>query len=153
VCPKANPIRDSDTQNNHLLDPLDARMRGERAIGLDLGRLTTISLVIAWFNLRLLMDAHCPLRDMVKFRKSAVNAGSRDQLASSYRRHILGRRFLLYLGLRLEMAMTKSVGPRPEPCTILALMVQRGEIAEGKKLLTTRGYGGASLVPPSGGGN
>ena len=65
-------------------------MRGGMAIGLDLGRLTTISLVIAWFrpNLRLLMDAHCPLRDMVKFRKSAVNAGSRDQLASSYRRHI-----------------------------------------------------------------
>ena len=95
-------------------------MRGERAIGLDLGRLTTISLVIAWFNLRLLMDAHCPLRDMVKFRKSAVNAGSRDQLASSYRRHILGRRFLLYLGLRLEMAMTKSVGPRPESCTFVS---------------------------------
>src|SRR5678815_5006325 len=63
-------------------------MRGGRAMGLDLGRLTTISLVIAWFNLRLLMDAHCQLRDMVKFRKSAVNAGSRDQLASSYRRHI-----------------------------------------------------------------
>ena len=52
-------------------------MRGGRAIGLDLGRLTTISLVLAWFNLRLLMDAH--IRDMVKFRKSAVNAGSRDQ--------------------------------------------------------------------------
>src|SRR5678816_3353375 len=85
--PKANPIRDSDTQNNHLLDPLDARMRGERAIGLDLGRLTTISLVIAWFNLRLLMDAHCPLRDMVKFRKRKQEAGI-DQLASSYRRHI-----------------------------------------------------------------
>ena len=33
-------------------------MRGGRAIGLDLGRLTTISLVLAWFNLRLLMDAH-----------------------------------------------------------------------------------------------
>src|SRR5678815_4984265 len=89
VCPKAKPIRDSDTQNNHLLDPLDARMRGGRAIGLDLGRLTTISLAIAWFNLRLLMDAHCPL----KFRKSAVNAGSRDELASSYRRHIEGDGF------------------------------------------------------------
>ena len=33
-------------------------MRGGRAIGLDLGRLTTISLVLAWFNLRFLMDAH-----------------------------------------------------------------------------------------------
>ena len=76
---------------------------------------------------------HCPLRDMVKFRKSAVNAGSRDQqedISSAY----LVRRFSPYLSLRLEMAMTKSVGPRSEPCTILALMVQRGEIAEGKKL-------------------
>jgi len=54
-------------------------MRGRRAIGLDraFGRLTTISLVLAWFNLRLLIDAH--LKIMVKFRKSAVNAGSRDQ--------------------------------------------------------------------------
>src|SRR5688572_774734 len=54
---------------------------------------------------------------MVKFRKSAVNAGSRDQqvdISSAY----LVRRFSLYLGLRLEMAVTKSVGPRPEPCTI-----------------------------------
>ena len=93
---------------------------------------------------------HCPLRDMVKFRKSAVNAGSRDQLASSYRRHILGRRFLLYLGLRLEMAMTKSVGPRPEPCSILALMVQRGEIAEGKKFLSTIGGMGSVVSPPTG---
>ena len=33
-------------------------MIGGRAIGLDLGRLTTISLVLAWFNLRFLMDAH-----------------------------------------------------------------------------------------------
>jgi len=81
---------------------------------------------------------HCPLRDRVKFRKSAVNAKSRDQqvdISSAY----LVRRFSLYLGLRLEMAMTKLVGPRPEPCTILALMVQRGEIAEGKNLLTTIG--------------
>jgi len=93
---------------------------------------------------------HCPLRDMVKFRKSAVNAGSRDQLASSYRRHILGRRFLLYLGLRLEMAMTKSVGPRPEPCSILALMVQRGEIAEGKKFLSTIGGMGSVVSCPIG---
>src|SRR5678816_3596099 len=95
---------------------------------------------------------HCPLRDMVKFRKSAVNAGSRDQLASSYRRHILGKRFLLYLhvGLRLEMAMTKSVGPRPERCSILALMVQRGEIAEGKKFLSTIGGMGSVVSPPSG---
>src|SRR5688572_13430814 len=91
---------------------------------------------------------HCPLRDMVKFRKSAVNAGSRDQLASSYRRHILGIRFLLYLGLRLEMAMTKSVGPRPEPCTILALMVQRGESAEGKKFLSTIGGMGSVVSSP-----
>src|SRR5678816_3993014 len=91
---------------------------------------------------------HCPLRDMVKFRKSAVNAGSRDQLASSYRRHILGRRFQLYLGLRLEMAMTKSVGPRPEPCSILSLMVQRGEIAEGKKFLSTIGGMGSVVSPP-----
>src|SRR5688572_30935776 len=91
---------------------------------------------------------HCPLRDMVKFRKSAVNAGSRDQLASSYRRHILGRRFLLYSGLRLEMAMTKSVGPRPEPCSILALMVQRGEIAESKKFLSTIGGMGSVVSSP-----
>src|SRR5688572_6463537 len=54
---------------------------------------------------------------MVKFRKSAVNAKSRDQqvdISSAY----LVRQFSLYLGLRLEMAMTESVGPRPEPCTI-----------------------------------
>src|SRR5688572_22091419 len=46
------------------------------------------------------------------------------------------------------MAMTKSVGPRPEPCSILALMVQRGEIAEGKKFLTTRRYGKRRKSPP-----
>ena len=58
---------------------------------------------------------------MVKFRKSAVNAGSRDlQVDNIISSAYLVRRFSLYLGLglRLEMAMTKSVGPRPEPCTI-----------------------------------
>src|SRR5678816_4595211 len=83
-------------------------MRGGRAIGLDLGCLTTISLVLAWFNLRLLMDAHLEiqygqvLKECCQCRKQGP--------ASSY------RRFSLYLGLRLEMAITKSVGPRPEPC-------------------------------------
>ena len=51
-------------------------MRGGRAIGLDLGRLTTISLVLAWFNLRFLMDAHL---EIWSSSESAVNAGSRDQ--------------------------------------------------------------------------
>ena len=67
---------------------------------------------------------------MVKLRKSAVNAGSRVQQVAIYiSSAYLGRRFQLHLGLRLEMAMTKSEGPRPEPCTILALMVQRGDIS------------------------
>ena len=48
------------------------------------------------------------------------------------------------------MDLTKSVGPRPEPCTILALMVQRGEIAEGKKLLTTIGGMGSVVSSPIG---
>src|SRR5688572_27868488 len=46
------------------------------------------------------------------------------------------------------MAMTKSVGPRPEPCSILVLMVQRGEIAEGKKFLSTIGGMGSAVNPP-----
>src|SRR5688572_164875 len=93
---------------------------------------------------------HCPLRDMVKFRKSAVNAGSRDQLASSYRRHnnILGRRVLLYLGLKQEVAKTKTVGPRPEPCSTGALKVQGGEIAKGKKFLSTIGDMGSVVSHP-----
>ena len=47
--------------------------------------------------------------------------------------------------------MTKSIGPRPETCSILALMVQRGEIAEGKKFLSTidRRYGKRRKSPPS----
>ena len=88
VCPKANPIRDSDTQNNHLLDPLDARMRGERAIGLDLGRLTTISLVIAWFNLRLLMDAPLPTQRYGQVQKECCQCRKQGpackQLSSAY---------------------------------------------------------------------
>ena len=70
---------------------------------------------------------------MVKFRKSAVNAGSRDQQVA-------------IVGILRETVMTKLEGPRPEPCTILALMVQMGEIAEGKKLLRTMRYGHVQKV-------
>ena len=49
----------SDTQNNHLLDPLDAR-DGGRIEGNSFGPRSSNDHFsgLAWFNLRLLMDAH-----------------------------------------------------------------------------------------------
>ena len=57
-----------------------------RAVYLDLGRLIIISMDLAWFNLRLLIDAQAEI--MVKFRESAVKAGSRNQKVRSYHQHI-----------------------------------------------------------------
>src|SRR5688572_15777070 len=61
-CPcvsQSQPIRDGETQNNRLLDPLDAR--NERIEGNRFGPRSFdnhFSGLIAWFNLRLLTDAH-----------------------------------------------------------------------------------------------
>src|SRR5688572_4099993 len=62
-------------------------MRGGRAIGLDLDRLTTSSLVIAWFNLRLVMDAHLEIWSSSE-RVLSIEEAAGDQQLSSYRRHI-----------------------------------------------------------------
>src|SRR5688572_33181578 len=56
-------------------------MRGGRAISLDLGRLTTISLVFVWFNLRLLMDAHLEIWSSSERMLSMQEAGTSLQVA------------------------------------------------------------------------
>ena len=59
------------------MDPLDTVNGEGRGVDFDLSCLMTISMDLAWFNLRLLIDAQAEI--MVKFRESAVNAGSRNQ--------------------------------------------------------------------------
>ena len=59
------------------MDPLDTVNGEGRAVDFDLSCLMTIPMDLAWFNLRLLIDAQAEI--MVKFRESAVNAGSRNQ--------------------------------------------------------------------------
>ena len=87
---------------------------------------------------------------MVKFRKSAVNAGSRDQQVAIV--GIFSETVFTVFRFKARNGYDKISRSKARALyySLLALMVQRGEIAEGKKLLTTIGGMGSVVSSPIG---